>query len=200
MSTEELVKKCVRRNRSAWNEFVLEYESLVRRAVYYKLNRMNSKALMSDADDIVQEVFLNLWQGNKLTKLRDTSKVKSWLVAVTINRTSNYCRKRRAKDWRVSRSLSEHLGEDGFTLEDIIPSREMDPARECEVNEMGEAIRNRMGALRDKERIALELNILGEEKHSSIAEIMNVPVNTVTSLIHRGKRKIQKSIREYSLV
>ena len=188
MTVDELVCKCNRREESAWNEFFRRYETLVRRAVYYKINRMNSKVLMSEADDIVQDVFLDLWKGNKLTKLRDISKLKSWLVVVTINKTSSY-RKRRARNLFLTRSLSECMTDDGFTLEDIIPSRGMDPARAFEIKEMGEAIKSRMNKLRQKERIALELNLLGNEKHSRIAEIMDVPVNTVTSLIHRGKGK-----------
>ena len=200
MSTEELIRRCILKNHEAWDEFVRRYEGLVKRSVYYKLNRMNSKGLRSDVDDIIQEVFLMLWEGNNLTKLRDISKLKSWLVAVTINKTSSYCRKHRGKDWRVTRSFHEYITEDGFTLEYIIPSREMDPARVCEVKELRENIRNKMGNLREDERLALDLNIFGEEKYSTIAEIMDVPVNTVTSIIRRGKRKVKNSIREYSLV
>lgn len=198
MNVEELVLECIRGKESAWNEFIRRYEGTVRRAVYYKLNRMNSKALMRDADDIVQEVFLNLWKGNKLTKLRDTSKLKSWLVVVAINMTSSY-RKRRAKDWRVTRSLHEHLTEDGFTLEDVIPSETDDPSRAFEVNEMYEGVEDRIHELKPKESIALSMNILGDERLVDIAGFMDMPVSTVTAMVHRGKRKIEKSIREYCL-
>ena len=198
MTTEELVKKCVKRNQSAWNEFILRYESLVRRAVYYKLNRMDSRSLRSEADDIVQEVFLMLWQDNKLSKLRDVTCLKSWLVAVTINRTSNYC-KHRWKEERKTRSLNQSLAEDGFTLEDVIPSRAFNPREALEVKEVRGIVRQRMNKLKEKERRVLELNLFGGKKQTDIAEVMDIPVGTVSTLIHRAKRKVRESVRQYQL-
>jgi len=198
MTEKELVTRCVERDEDAWNEFFRRYEGTVRRAVLYKLNRMNARGLKSDVDDIIQEVFLDLWRGNKLKNLRDVSKLKSWLVVVAINKTSSY-RKRRAKDWRVTRSLHECMTEDGFTLEDVIPTDTEDPSRAFEIEEIHEGVRNRINQLKPKESIALSMNILGEERLVDIAGIMDMPVNTVTAMVHRGKRKIEKSIREYCL-
>ena len=198
MTTEELVGRCIKRDKLAWNEFVLRYEGLVRRAVHYKLNRMNSRYLRSEADDVIQEVFLMLWRDNKLSKIRDISSLKSWLVIVTINKTSNYC-KHRWRDQQKLRSLSQTLTEDGFTLEDVIPDRNYDPARAFDVKEMRKIVSQRINSLRKKERRALELNLMGGKRQSDVAKVMDIPIGTAASLIGRAKRKLQKGIREYCL-
>ena len=198
MKTEELVKRCIRKDKLAWDEFVCKYQGLVKRAVYYKLNKMNSKSLRSEVDDIVQEVFLMLWRDNKLTQLKDLSSLKGWLAIVTINKTLNYC-KRRWKEQQRTRSLNQSLGDDGFTLEDIIPSGAFDPNKALAVKEMVEGIRHGVKMLKKKEKRALELNLYGGKRQTDIAEVMDIPVGTVSTLISRAKRKVQESVREYQL-
>ena len=194
MTTEELVERCISRDKLAWNEFVHRYEGLVKRAVYYKLNKMNSKLLRSEADDIVQEVFLMLWRDNKLTKLKKLSSLEGWMVIVTINKTINYC-KRRWKDQQRTRSLNQSLAEDGFTLENIIPSRAFDPSKALAVKEMVEGVRQGIKMLKERERRALELNLYDSKRQADIAKVMDIPLGTVASLICRAKNKV----REYCL-
>ena len=76
MSTEELIERCIKKDGSAWEEFIRKYQSLVRKAVYYRLHNV----LRNDVDDIVQEVFLALWKDDKLSSLRDVSRLKGWLA------------------------------------------------------------------------------------------------------------------------
>ena len=198
MNTQELVERCIKRDRKAWTEFVREYEGLVKRAVWYKINRMNSKALMSDLEDIVQEVFLMLWDDNKPASVRDTSKLKGWLVIVAINKTINYA-KRRWNEEKRTRSLDERLLEGELTLEDVIPSGALDSSKALEFKEMSKSIRRSVKMLKEKERRVLELNLYGGKRQVDIAEVMDIPVGTVSTLISRGKRKVQESIREYQL-
>ena len=194
MNTQELVERCVKRDRKAWNEFVQEYEGLVRRAVWYKINRMNSKALRSESDDIVQEVFLKLWEDNKLASVRDTSYLNSWLVMVAINRTINYA-KRRWKDERRTRSLDERLSDGEFTLEDVIPAKGNDPAKGLHLKELTERSLEEISNLKMRERKILNLS-LGGRRHTDIAEKMSLPVNTVATIISRAKGKVRQGMKE----
>ena len=62
MSTEDLIQRCVHRDGPAWDEFVRKYQGLVTRTVRYKLSRMAVRASRSEVADIVQEIFLYLWE------------------------------------------------------------------------------------------------------------------------------------------
>lgn len=194
MTTEQLVARCVRRDRKAWTEFVREYEGLVRRAVWYKINRMNSKALRSESDDIVQEVFLKLWEDNKLASVRDISKLKGWLVIVAINKTINYATRRWNKEKRT-RSLDESFSDSEFTLEDVIPAKGNDPAKGLELKELTERALEEISTLEKRDRKILNLS-LGGRRHTDIAEKMEMPVNTVATIISRAKEKVRGRMKE----
>ena len=192
MSTEELVERCIRKDESAWEEFVRQYQGLVRKAVYYRLNDV----LRNDIDDIVQEVFLTLWKDDKLLKLRDASCLKGWLFIVTINLTASYGRPS-YKKWNVTRSIHEKPPYDkSVTLEDTIASSQPDPARSAEIRETISCVEEGIDTLNTKERTALELNVYDGQTQKDISEIMNIPTNTAASLIRRAKIKVRGGIME----
>jgi RNA polymerase sigma factor (sigma-70 family) len=194
MTTEQLVARCVRRDRKAWTEFVQEYEGLVRKAVWYKIHRMNAISLRSEADDIVQEVFLKLWEDNKLASVEDTSKLKSWLVIVAINRTIDYCSGRWKKD-RKTLPLEGSIADGEFSLEDIIPAEGSDQSKELELKELTERAFHEISNLKKRDRRILKLNLSGE-KQTDIAGMMDMPVNTVVSIIRRAKEKVKEGMKE----
>ena len=190
MSTEELVERCIRKDESAWEEFVRQYQGLVRKAVYYRLNNV----LINDVDDIVQEVFMTLWKDDKLLKLRDTSRLKGWLAIVTINLAASYSGLPR-KRCKMTRSIHEKLSYDkSVTLEDTITSSQPDPARSAEIKETISCVEEGIGTLKAKERRALKLNIYDGQTQEEISEIMNIPANTAASLIRRAKIKVQECV------
>ncbi len=190
MSTEELIERCIRKDGSAWDEFIRQYQSLVRKAVYYRLNSV----LRNDVDDIVQEVFLGIWKDNKLSKLRDASRLKGWLFIVTINLTSSYGRLP-CKRLKMTRSIHERPSYDkSVTFEDAIISRQPDPGRSAEIKETISCVEEGIDNLKTKERTALELNVYDGQTQKEISKIMNIPTNTAASLIRRAKIKVQEGM------
>lgn len=191
MSTEELVERCIRKDESAWDEFIRQYQGLIREAVYYRLNN----AIRNDVDDIVQEVFFKLWKSDKLSSLRDTSRLKGWLVVVTTNMTLSYGRLP-YKRWKITRSIHERLSDDkSVTFGDNIMSKEPDPAMSAEIKEAILCVEEGINALNPKEKVALKLNAYDGETQKDIAGIMNIPASTASSLIRRAKIKIREGIR-----
>ena len=192
MSQQELVELCIKKDRQAWDEFIRQYQGLVRKAVCHRLNN----AIRNDIDDIVQEVFLTLWKEDKLSSLKDASRLKGWLFIVTINLTSSYGRLP-CKRWKLTKSIHDKPSYDkSVTFEDTITSTQPDPAKFAEIKETISCVEEGMGTLKTKERIALELNIYDGQTQKDIASIMNIPTNTAASLIRRAKIKVQEGIIE----
>ena len=190
MSTEELIERCIRKDGSAWDEFIRQYQGLVRKAVYYRLNNV----LRDDVDDIVQEVFLTLWKDDKLLKLKDISRLKGWLFIVTINLTSSYGRLP-CKRLKMTRSIHERPSYDkSVTFEDAIISKQPDPASSAEIKETISYVEKRIDTLKSEERTALKLHAYDGQTQKDIAGIMNIPTNTAASLIRRAKIKVQEGM------
>ena len=192
MSTEELIERCIKKDGSAWEEFIRKYQSLVRKAVYYRLHNV----LRNDVDDIVQEVFLALWKGDKLSSLRDVSRLKGWLAIVTINLTASYS-KLPYKRWKMTRSIHERPSNDkAITFEDLVTSNQPDPARCAEIKETISCVEKGIDTLKMEERTALKLHTYDGHTQKDIAAIMNIPANTAASLIRRAKIKVRGGIIE----
>jgi len=192
MSIEELIERCIRRDSSAWDEFIRRYQGLVRKAVYYKMSR----PIRNDVDDIMQEVFLALWKDDKLSKIRDFSRLQGWLVVVTINLTASYSRLQ-YKRWKITRSINEKPFDNEYmAFEDTIMSGQPDPARSSEIKEAISYVEEGMANLNAKERRALRLTVYDGKKQRDVARIMGVPANTAASLVRRAKIKVQEGMME----
>ena len=61
-----------------------------------------------DAEEVVQDTFLNVYQG--LTQLEDVTKFKSWLAEIARNRARNHLRKQRGDTVSID-DVSEQISE-----------------------------------------------------------------------------------------
>ena len=194
MHADKLVKKCIGSDYLAWNEFVRLYEGLVYRSVRCKLNRINAYAMQSDIHDIVQEIFIMLWEKNKLSMLRDIKRLKAWLVKVSTNSTVNYCRKVFKITKRTS-SLDKTLTDDAsYTLAAIIPCNKSNGLETIEAKEFQDILEREISKLNHKQRQAFKLNVYDCKKQRDIAEIMDIPAGTVSTLVSRAKRQVCEAV------
>ena len=199
MTPEQLVSKCIVRDKTAWNEFVRQYEGTVKKAVYYKIRRMNAKSLMSEVDDISQEVFLTLWEGNRLNTLKDTRSIKGWLSIVAINRTITYLRKRIDEAHKTS-SLDESIPGSDVKYEDVIASEDKTDFSSLAAKDIEENMFGRKSNLTERERMFLKLSIFGGLKQREIAGEKGISENTVATIIRRGKKKLRRKVQAYVTV
>lgn len=111
-----MVQRCIKADKSAWDEFVDKYSRLIYR---YVLAVLKVYALdVGNAEDIFQEIFVLLRYENfkKLSSYKGRNKCSfaSWLRQVTINHTIDFCRKQRPVVY-----LDDSNGQ-GFDLQDIL--------------------------------------------------------------------------------
>jgi len=194
MNSDRLIKKCIGKDALAWNEFVRLYEGLVCRSVRNKLSGINVYLLQSEMNDIVQEIFIMLWEKDKLSTLRDVKHLKRWLVKVSVNSTISYCR-RIFKITSKTRSLDKGLADDNpHTLTSIIPCNKFNASRLIEKMEVQETLEKEMSRLTRRQRQALRLNVYECKKQKDIARIMSIPAGSVSTLISRAKRQVCKAV------
>ncbi len=199
MSPEELLKKCVNKDKNAWDEFIRRYSGLVTRSVKYKLNKLNVKVDRSEFQDIVQEIFLSIWEKDKLAEIKNTSNLKGWLVITSINRTSNYCRDHVYKRAKNTLSLDSGPSADipGLKLGDVIPSPGLNTAKMLEAAEIERLLKEAINKLEYRQRLALKFNLYDGKKQKEIARIMHIPQGTVGYLIMNAKKNIRKKLKEF---
>ncbi|MBU1894772.1 MAG: hypothetical protein KJ983_03020, partial [Candidatus Omnitrophica bacterium] len=65
------------------------------------MNQLGLKFTKSERQDIIQEIFFRIWKKNKLKSIQKISCLENWLIIISLNATSNYCKE---KTYRNSRN------------------------------------------------------------------------------------------------
>lgn len=196
MTDDDLLRKCVERDVSAWDRFVRQYHSLVLRSVRYKLKKMNTGFSDQDARDLTQDIFLMIWEDNRLSRVRTADSLRGWLAIISINHTSNYCARKLFKKERLTVSLDKVLDE-GATNETLVSKLSMPGlsiAETIQYNDIREIVEKEISKLTPKQRLALRLNLFDGCRYREIARIMRVPENTVNTIIRRGKDRLVRRL------
>ncbi len=134
---------------------------------------------MSDAEDVVQDVFVAVW---KHAARFDPAKgrASTWLYRIAANRCI---------DMRRRRSFRAFLGLDA-TAEEIAVE---EPAAEQRIRARQELaiVRDGLSALPERQRMALLLRSVADMDVSEIAEVMGTSVGSAEQLLVRGRRALR---------
>ena len=145
-----------------------------------------------DAEDLVQEASLHAFRAFR--GFRPDSNFRAWFFRILVN--CFYTSRRR----RRSESSIDDL-EDSFQLYLYARSAEVglsgestDPARMALDRLAGEDIGRALEMLPEEYRVVSTLYFLEDFSYQQIAEVLGVPVGTVRSRLHRGRRMLQKRL------
>ncbi len=128
------------------------------------------------AEDVLQEVFLQLWRNPDAFDSARGS-LGSWLSVITRNRAIDSLRKRRPET----------------DIEDVVLSVAPDLAGEAERSRAAEKVRGVMGAMAPAQRTALEMAYWEGMSHSEIADKTGEPLGTIKTRIRAGLIALRKS-------
>ncbi|MGZ4695694.1 MAG: sigma-70 family RNA polymerase sigma factor [Acidimicrobiales bacterium] len=130
------------------------------------------------AEEIVQEVFLRLWnQPEKFDPERGS--LRSYLLAQCHGRSVDLLRSETSRRGREERD-ARHTAEAGYDLEHEV----LDIA-------VAERVKDAMRSLTDDERSAIELAYLGGHTYREVATMLGQPEGTVKSRIRAGLKKMR---------
>ena len=199
---DDLIERCIRGDKRAWDEFVERYSRLVFWAIKHRLSRFGFNFNEEDVNDIHQDVFFFIYSGRKLAQLKDRSKVSGWLAMVAGTRAAGYMRKMRTQRPPDAVSIYERIGSkdtEGFTLEETLAADAPDPQQEFDKPKIQETVERAINSLPGREKLILRLNLLHNKKHREIAEMLNISVNTVSSVISRSKEELSKRLEDIGI-
>ncbi len=168
------------------------------------LNGMYSSAYRltrnaADAEDLLQETFLRAYRG--FHQFEPGTNLKAWLYRILMNTFINSYRRKQ----REPQTISEDEVEDWY-LYSKMAGDGAEPSAETEVLESlpDEDVQEALMALPEQFRTAVLLADVEGFSYKEIADIMGVPIGTVMSRLHRGRKALEKGLwdvmRERGLV
>ncbi|HEV2350351.1 MAG TPA: RNA polymerase sigma factor [Terriglobia bacterium] len=156
---ENALAQAVRGDAGAFESIVREHQGMVFSLAYHFLH---DRAL---AEDMAQEVFLHLFRN--LRSIQSPEHLMFWLRKVASHRCIDHLRGQQPQT--NMDDLPEPAG----------PTREHDPLLE-------ERLRRLVASLPERARLAVILRYQEELEYHEIAEVMEMPINTVKSNLQRA--------------
>jgi RNA polymerase sigma-70 factor (ECF subfamily) len=178
---ELLIEHISAGNESAFEALVQRHQVKVINLIYYFLNDR------WEAEDVAQEVFLKVWRN--APKFKGKSKFSTWLYRIVINTCLNHKRSGE-KESKPRDSISNPL--DGQNNPELAGNTQCNPHQAMEKKERETVVNQSIRLLPQNQRMALILSRFEGYSYSEIAELMNVSISSVESLLFRAKQKLAK--------
>jgi len=144
----------------------------------------------SDAQDALQEVFLQIWSRAK-TYDPEKSSVFSWAVLLTRSRGID---RLRARDRRL-RVVAGSTGDETRLAEATDASTAESAADTVDKNDEAAHVRSLLKNLPSEQRQAIDLAFFGHFTHHEIAARLGEPLGTIKARIRRGLLKLREQLR-----
>jgi RNA polymerase sigma-70 factor (ECF subfamily) len=167
-------------DRRAFDELVLRYQDRVYALCVRWLGETES------AEELAQDVFVALFRA--LPGFRGEAQLSTWIFKVTLN----HCRNRRLHRMRRGHGRHDPIGPVG---DDEAPGREVvdDGAaadRGTHHREASELVHEALAGLDDEHREIVLLRDVEELSYEEISAILELPLGTVKSRIHRARAEL----------
>jgi RNA polymerase sigma-70 factor (ECF subfamily) len=178
-----LIADCLQGDTAAFGELVRRYQDRLFNTVYRLVDNAE------DAQDVVQEAFLNAYQS--LDGFKGDALFFTWLYRIAVNTAISLKRKR-----RNILSLSGQPGRNDSGLEPLDDSEETRPGRGLERVEEEQRIQRALNRLSPEHRAVLVLKDMGGQKYEIMADILRVPIGTIRSRLHRARAELRELLQQ----
>lgn len=158
-----------------FDRWVLPEADFVKR-VTRRMSRTNA-----DAEDLAQEVFTNAYRG---IDRFDGRYPRAWLYRIASNAAASRARKR---------TPLLTIDGDDETFDAVTPD-ELTPEAEVVDPVMDPELVNALSGLPDHYRDVIDLVDVGGSSYEDAAETLDIPIGTVMSRLHRGRRRLREAL------
>ncbi len=128
------------------------------------------------AEDLTQEVFINVW--NALHKFKEKSSYKTWIYRITVNSCLNYIRNKKEPINIPIDSLELVKTDDAEEQKHILAD-----------------LYAAIGQLAEIDRLIIMM-VLDQSDYDEIAEVMGISAGNVRVKIHRIKKNLKKYLND----
>ena len=178
-SEEELILQSKQRDQDAFRELFDQYHKKVYRIAYGVVRQRE------DALDIVQEVFIKLYQS--IQAFEGKSKFYTYLYRMTMNTAIDHARK-------IARSRSSSV--DDTEVSEFAEGPEKRPDAVFLYKELETRLKAALEKLPPDQRMALVFREIQGLSYQEMAETMGCSIGTVMSRLHYGRKKIRELMKD----
>jgi RNA polymerase sigma-70 factor, ECF subfamily len=179
----DLVTLALKGRETAYRELLSRYE----RPVFSLVFRMVRDRSL--AEDLAQETFIRAFHA--LKSFNPSYRFSSWLFKIANNLTIDHLRKRTLETVSLDGAPGAVSQEEVDRTRIAVADGGEDPLSYVENRELGGQIEEAIGRLRPEYRTAVLLRHVEGYSYEEIAGIMEVPLGTVKTFLHRARHELK---------
>jgi len=176
------IKAIQKGDQNAYAEIVELYKEKVYRICYRMLGNRH------EAEDAAQEAFIRAYVN--IDTYNPAMKFSSWLYRIATNLSIDKLRKKKP-DVYLDEEVS---GAEGLTMYSQLPAADASPEDTVETLELQETVQKAIQKLPEKYRSVIVLKYIEDLSLQEISEILDLPIGTVKTRIHRGREALRKHL------
>lgn len=181
----DLIQRAQGGDGDAYGKLVVKYQDLVYNAVYRMVGRED------EAADIAQEAFVKGWRA--LGSFEGRAQFGTWIYRIAINACIS---DRRGLKRRKATSLNSAMRgsddeEGGLDVADGAP----EPAEQLVDRENVRLVQEAIGEMEPEFRTMIVMRDMEGRPYEEIAEVLEVPVGTVRSRLHRARQALKDKLK-----
>lgn len=177
LSDEQIVVKVRSENKELYSEIIHRYQG---KLSHYLRKFIHDK---DELEDVLQAVFIKTYEN--LYGFDEQRKFSSWIYRIAHNEAVNHIKKYS----RISVSVDE--------LEPLLKDEKVDLPQGVDNELLRQKVEEALSHMKDKYREALILFFFEQKTYEEMSEILRIPMNTVGTLISRGKKQLQEYLPIY---
>jgi RNA polymerase sigma-70 factor (ECF subfamily) len=175
----DYVRRLQRGETEAFEMLVRRHEKTIFNLVYRMLGDYD------EAAEVSQEVFLSAYRA--IGQFRGDANFSTWLYRIALNHTST---RRKTLIRRQQRNVA---------IEDTEPVRDLQPgpAETMEKKEIRERVQRALNSLEPDDATVILLRDLQDIPYEEVARLLEIPVGTVKSRLHRARQALKSQLASY---
>jgi RNA polymerase sigma-70 factor (ECF subfamily) len=186
LTDHDLVVRAQTGSEKAYRELLGRYQ----RPVFSLIYRMVRDR--EQAEDLAQETFVRVF--NNIDRYDPAYKFSSWIFKIATNLTIDWIRRKELPTVSIDGSRYATSSDDIEASTITVESGDENPEQLLVSRELGDQIEDAIGKLRPEYRQAIVLRHIDDRPYEEIAQIMALPLGTVKTYIHRGRKELQESL------
>lgn len=177
LSDEQIVVGVRTKNKEWYSEIIRRYRT--------KLSHYLRKFISSpdELEDVLQVVFIKCYEN--LNGFDTKKKFSSWIYRIAHNEAVNNIKKHS----RISVSLED--------VEMVLADEKVHLSNAVDHEMLKQKTEEALSHMKDKYREAVILYFFEQKSYEEMSDILRVPVNTVGTLLSRGKKQLKEIFQKY---
>lgn len=179
MEENNLIKKCQRGDKEAFQKLISQYHPIVHKFLVKITNHEQT------AEDLTQETFLKIIRNIEKFDIEGKAKFSTYVITIAKNAYIDYLR-------REKRAIQNTPIPENLNIEDVHIQVE-----ETVVNKLyGQSILENLEGLSEEQKIAIKLKYIEGLTLKEIGDQLNLETKTVKSRIHNGIVRLRKQLEK----